>query len=248
VKKLINWIVENFEQIYTSTLFLISFLIVAYLFPGEGNFRYEFQKGQPWLHENLVAPFDFAIYKLENDLNSERDALNKNFKPYFNYNKQIGTQRLEEFDKEFNKKWKLYLAEKKETKNDPILKKSLINYKTDSVQLLFKLTKKLMGNIYKNGILEFEEDYEYENQVPFAIEVIKDKIAHEIEYSKAFTLKSAYTYIISNLNDHKKEGHHNNNLKFIENLHLNKFIEPNLFYDKETSEKVKNEECFPTAF
>ncbi len=66
MKKIINWIVNNFEQIYISILFLISFLIVAFLFPGEGNFRYEFQKGQPWLHENLVAPFDFAIYPDKN--------------------------------------------------------------------------------------------------------------------------------------------------------------------------------------
>ena len=146
MKKLINWIVDNFEQIYTFTLFLISFLIVAYLFPGEGNFRYEFQKGQPWLHENLVAPFDFAIYKLDDDLNSERDALNKNFKPYFNYNEQIGNESLEAFDKEFDKKWKLYLAEQKQAKTDPILNITLIKYRTDSVHLLYNLTKKLIAN------------------------------------------------------------------------------------------------------
>ena len=242
MKNLINSIVGNFERIYIFILFLISFLIVAYLFPGEGNFRYEFQKGKPWLHEDLIAPFDFAIYKLDGDLLSERDAVNKNFKPYFNYNEQIGTKRIEEFKKEFEKKWELYLSDKKQAKNDPVLKKNLISYNVDSVHMLYDFTNKIIVSIYKNGILEFEEDYEYENQAPFAIEVIKDKIAHEIEYSKAFTLKSAYTFIINSLNEHKIEGHHNHSIGFIENLHLNKFIEPNLFYDKETSEKVKNEE------
>ncbi|RLD65229.1 MAG: hypothetical protein DRI95_09175, partial [Bacteroidetes bacterium] len=188
MKNLINWIVGNFERIYIFILFLISFLIVAYLFPGEGNFRYEFQKGQPWLHEDLVAPFDFAIYKLDDDLFSERDEVNKNFKPYFDYNEQIGTQKVDEFKKEFEKKWELYLLNKKEAKNDPVLKKNLVRYNADSVHILYNLTNKLIESIYKNGILEFEEDYEYENQAPFAIEVIKDKVAHEIEYSKAFTL------------------------------------------------------------
>lgn len=242
MKKLINWIVDNFERIYIFTLFIISFLIVAYLFPGEGNFRYEFQKGQPWLHEDLVAPFDFAIYKLEDDLVNERDAVNKNFKPYFNYNEQIGTQKLKKFENEFEKKWELYLSDKKEAKNDPVLKKNLIKYNADSVHLLYNFTNKLIINIYKNGILEFEEDYEYENQAPFAIKIIKDKVAHEIEYSQAYTLKSAYTFIINNLNEQKKEGHLNYSVEFIENLHLNKFIEPNLFYDKKTSEKVKNKQ------
>ena len=242
MKNLINWIVGNFERIYIFILFLISFLIVAYLFPGEGNFRYEFQKGQPWLHEDLVAPFDFAIYKLDDDLFSERDEVNKNFKPYFDYNEQIGTQKVDEFKKEFEKKWELYLLNKKEAKNDPVLKKNLVRYNADSVHILYNLTNKLIESIYKNGILEFEEDYEYENQAPFAIEVIKDKVAHEIEYSKAFTLKSAYTFMINSLNEHKIEGHLNHSIEFIESLHLNKFIEPNLFYNKETSEKVKNEE------
>ncbi|MEN8120906.1 MAG: HDIG domain-containing metalloprotein [Bacteroidota bacterium] len=242
MKNLINWIVNNFERIYIFILFLISFLIVAFLFPGEGNFRYEFQKGKPWLHEDLVAPFDFAIHKLDDDLLSERDAVNKNFKPYFNYNEQIGTRRIEEFKKEFDKKWELYLSDKKEARNDPVLRKNLITFNADSVHMLYDFTNKLIAGIYKNGILEFEEDYGYENQAPFAIEVIKDKIVHEIEYNKAFTLKSAYTFIINSLNEHKVEGHLNHSIEFIENLHLNKFIEPNLFFNKETSEKVKNEE------
>jgi len=242
LKNLIKWIVSNFERIYIFVLFIISFLIVAYLFPGEGNFRYEFQKGQPWLHEDLIAPFDFAIYKLDDDLSGEREAVNKNFKPYFNLNSQIGIQKSEEFEKEFKKKWTQYLSDTKEARNDPVLKKTLVKYNTDSVHMLFKFTKKLIVNIYKNGILEYEEDYEYENQAPFAIEVIKDKVAHEIEYSKVYSLKSAYTFIISNLSEYIKEGHLNHSVEFIENLHLNKFIEPNLFYDKKTSEKVKNEE------
>ncbi len=242
MKKIINWIVNNFERVYIIFLFIISFLIVAYLFPGEGNFRYEFQKGQPWLHEDLISPFDFAIYKLEDDLAAERDVVYKNFKPYFNYNEQVGVQKSEEFKKEFEKKWEKYLADKKEIRNNPILRKNFVRYNADSVRMLYDFTNKLFENIYKNGILEYEEDYEYKNQVPFAIEVIKDKIAHEIEYSKVYTLKSAYTFIISNLNEFKKEGELNNSVEFIESLHFNKFIEPNLFYDKETSEKVRNEE------
>jgi len=215
---------------------------VSYLFPGEGNFRYEFQKGQPWLHEDMVAPFDFAVYKLEQDLNEERDELNKNFKPYFNYNDSVSIEKLTSFEHEFKKKWNDYQAQNKEAKNNPLLKKNIVKYNSDSVRLMYNFTYKLLKNTYKSGILEFEEDYEYKDQPPFAIEIIKEKIAHEIEYSSVFTLKSAYTNIINKLNEHKSDDHLNLSVSFIENLHLNKFIEPNLFYDKETSEKVKNEQ------
>jgi len=242
LKKIINWITDNFERIYIVLLFALSFVIVAYLFPGEGTFRYEFQKGQPWLHEDLIAPFDFAIYKLDDDLAKEKDDVRKNFKPYFNYNEEIGKQEIKQFEKTFKKQWDSYLEEKKEALSNPLLRKKFVRYNADSVWMLFRLTKKLMKHIYTNGIIEFEEDYVVENQKPFAIEVIKNKIAHETEYSKIFTLKSAYLYIIEGLHAYKKEGATNRNIDFIENLHLNKFIEPNLFYDKETSEKVLNEE------
>jgi putative nucleotidyltransferase with HDIG domain len=242
MKKIINWIIQNFERIYIFTLFIISFLIIAFLFPGEGNFRYEYQRGLPWLHEDLFAPFDFAIYKLEDEIIKEQDEVNKNFKPYFDYNSEIGEKKLAALDKQFKKKWDLYLKEKKDAIYDPVLRKNLIQYNKDSIFMLLKATKKLLATTYKNGILEFEEEYEYENQVPFAIEIIKDKVAHETEYDKVFTLKSAYLYIINNLNEYKKEGKINQNIVFIENLHFNKYIEPNLFYDKETSDKVKTEQ------
>jgi len=242
MKKIINWISDNFERIYIGSLFLLSFLIVAYLFPGGGTFRYEFQKGQPWLHEDLIAPFDFAIYKLEDDLVKEREDVRKNFKPYFNYNEEIGKKEIERFEKEFKKKWDNYLEEKKEAMGNILLRKKFVKYNADSVWMLFHLTKKLMKHIYSNGIIEFEEDYVTDNQKPFAIEIIKDKVAHETEYSKIYTLKSAYLYITEGLHAYKKEGMQSRSIDFIENLHINKFIEPNLFYDKETSEKVLNEE------
>ena len=242
MKRIFDWMSDHFEKIYIIFLFTAAFVLVAYLFPGGGTFRYEYQKGQPWLHEDLIAPFDFAIYKLEDDLIKEREEVKKNFKPYFNYQAETGKKELENFDRAFKKQWDNYLEEKKEAKNNFLLRKKLIKYNTDSVWMLFRLTKKLMKHIYDKGIIEFEEDYVTENQKPFAIKVIDNKVAHEIEYSKIFTLKSAYLYIIEGLNEYRQDGKHSRSVDFIEGLHINKFIEPNLFYDKETSEKVLDEE------
>ena len=52
---------------------MVSLVFIVYLSPREVQFKYEFQKGKPWLHENLVAPFDFAILKSETALKEEYD-------------------------------------------------------------------------------------------------------------------------------------------------------------------------------
>ena len=57
-KKQINSILR---KIIIFSLFFISTIIVLILYPKEGKFKYEFHKGKPWLHENLISPFDFAI-------------------------------------------------------------------------------------------------------------------------------------------------------------------------------------------
>jgi len=89
-------------MIFRGFLFVLSIFLIVYLFPREGKFRYEFQKGKPWLHEDLIAPFSFPIYKPENELLAERDSILKEFKPYFKYDSTVVIEELENFKKEFN--------------------------------------------------------------------------------------------------------------------------------------------------
>ena len=95
MKKIFNWITDNFNNIYILFLFIISLVIVLFLFPSEGKFKYEFQKGQPWMHEDLVAPFDFAVRKMDKEINEEKENISSNFSPYFNYKQDIGSKQID---------------------------------------------------------------------------------------------------------------------------------------------------------
>jgi putative nucleotidyltransferase with HDIG domain len=61
---------------------------------------YEYQKGAPWKHDNLVAPFDFAILKSSNEIEIEKREATKNFAPYFLADTVISTQKLGELIKD----------------------------------------------------------------------------------------------------------------------------------------------------
>lgn len=56
-------------------LFLVLIACVVYLFPRGGGFKYSFQKGKPWQHETLLAPFDFPIAKTQEELEQERSIV-----------------------------------------------------------------------------------------------------------------------------------------------------------------------------
>ena len=62
--------------------------------PKEAKFKFEFQQGKPWLHENLYAPYDFAIIKSEEELNKEIQAIQNNSSLYFVLDESVAEKAL----------------------------------------------------------------------------------------------------------------------------------------------------------
>ncbi|NJO87754.1 MAG: hypothetical protein HC831_01455, partial [Chloroflexia bacterium] len=148
--------------------------------------------------------------------------------------------QIKDFERAFTSKWKEWKLEYDSLKRLN-LAKGIVVYNYDSVRKYYDITHKLLESIYEHGVLEFNEEIGYENQEPEAIQIVKNKVATEVSYSSVFTLKSAYTYIIQSLNNYNFQEGLNQNLEFIKALQLNNYIVPTLFYDFETSERIKNE-------
>ena len=68
---------------------LLICIISVYLLPKIGSFQYEYQKGMPWRYETLRAPFNFPIYKTEEELQQERKQISEQQLPIFNHNSNI---------------------------------------------------------------------------------------------------------------------------------------------------------------
>jgi cyclic-di-AMP phosphodiesterase PgpH len=74
----------SYSKIILRIVTFVSAAVILYLIlPSEPRFKYEYQKGAPWKHDNLVSPFDFAILKSQTDIEAERKELLKTFSPYF---------------------------------------------------------------------------------------------------------------------------------------------------------------------
>jgi putative nucleotidyltransferase with HDIG domain len=215
VKKIISFIRHGHPEIYKGLLLILAISIIVYIFPKQGKFKYEFQnlKGKPWYHEDLIAPFDFAIKKSHEELTAEKADIIKSSRPYFKYNFNIVNDRKSQFFKEFETKW----DDKK-------------NKKTKEKTLGF--AKKIIDSIYSKGIIE-QTDIIENKPADYSIYVLYNNTAEEHELKDFYTITSAYEYV-------KEQLKHNTNLadaNFILPL-LENAIAHSLSYDKVTTDKV----------
>ena len=85
----------NNYSIHPSVYFIVAALLIAYFFPREGKFRYQFYEGKPWRYGLLTAPSDFPIYKTDAEVQAERDSALKKLEPYYRLDTTIESEEID---------------------------------------------------------------------------------------------------------------------------------------------------------
>lgn len=214
------------NRILRIIIILCSSIVIFLSYPNTGSFKYEFHKGNPWKHENLMAPFDFAIYKTDKDINKEKIEILKNYKPYFIYNDTIGDYNIKAFTAEFQKQWTNF-ARQNSTEEYPDELQSIR-------QSSLKVCKSLFKQIYEIGILDSGNT----EIVSDEISIVKNKISEITKFNTVFTSVSAYNYFI---NTSKEKINNKAVYSFVKNLNINAYLYPNLIFDKQKSEQLKKQ-------
>ncbi|MES2140091.1 MAG: HDIG domain-containing metalloprotein [Bacteroidota bacterium] len=215
MKKIISFIRHGHPIIYKCMLIIIGIAAIVYIFPKQGKFQYEFQnlKGKPWYHEDLIAPFDFAIKKSTDELEIEKAEIIKSAKPYFKYDNSIVDARKLLLTTEFAAKWDDKKNKKSKEKN-------------------LAVAVKILDSIYSKGIIEPTDIIE-NKPGDYSIYVLNYNVAEEHDLKDFYTITSAYEYMHAQLLENESKV----DAKFILPL-LENSIAHSLFYDKETSDKV----------
>jgi hypothetical protein len=84
-------------------LIIASVAIIVWFMPRDSHNSFKIEKGRPWTHADMNAPFDFPIYKSDDIVKAERDSLMRLYEPYFNYNKETELTQVRQFMKDYNK-------------------------------------------------------------------------------------------------------------------------------------------------
>ena len=217
MKNFINRLYQNHALIYKVFLFIVTAIAIVYLFPKGGHFGLDIQKGKIWQSDNLYAPFDFAIEKSEEEIESEKSEIEENKELYFATN--IGA---------FNRVRSNYLESLKTIIPDSIIAK----YNRRNV---IQFGDKLLSKIYEHGYLENNDsDKATKNQ---RINLREGNQVKQVVFSKFIGTSE----INSLINSHFDNTSYRALKPYFKSIY-SKVLEPSIYYDDEFTKKALEKE------
>lgn len=206
------------QTFYWIFVFLVTAVLLFLILPGEPRFKYEYQKGFPWNHENLVAPFDFAILKTPAEIEQEKEEQLKAVVPYFTFDTALVTQKIQQFRTD----WESF----EDTTH------------VGGIALPEK-AENLLRNIYQTGILP--RSVETYNELSDKEELKKraGNLVSRIKKEAVYSEKTAYNelnILLQNLAEEFPQS-----AGTIQKLQPEKYIVSNLAYDHNTTQKEREE-------
>lgn len=200
------------DLLYKALIFIGTVAVIVYFLPRDGKFNYQFDIDKPWKYGQLMATFDFPIYKDDNVVKREQDSILAAFQPYFQLDKTIEKDVLKKLKADYQTQLRGILPS------------------TDYVRHI----EKLLTEVYRAGILSTEELAKLHNDSTAAIMVIHDKLANQQSVSKLYSVKDAYNYMLT-----ADTTHYHPDL--LRQCSLNEYLYPNLTYDEQRTETAKKE-------
>ena len=216
MKKIINKIYLNQAEIYKTLLFICSVVVIVYMFPVAGKFKYDFQKGKPWQYDNLYTPFDFAIKKTDEAISEEKQNIEKSSKLYFEYKKEIYKKVISDFKNNF---------ELLSTNN------TYGYYERKRLPEVEELGLLVINELYKKGFLDTSSEGVLKNNTRPVI-LRKGNEIREVNSSNFMISKDLFSFLDQNLEDIKYENTKKDVLYILSGI-----LKSNVFYDHKLTQK-----------
>ena len=189
------------------------FLLLVFIMPRSPKFNYDYVKGSPWMHETLLAQFDFPILKTEAQLQEEIEKAGSDIVPYYRHDaKALVNSRA-----------------------------ALADLDMASYSYLKPVLEENLAYVYSKGILapSAEQNTEDMKDNPASlIYVQKDRRAMKVPVSEVFTMEEATAYLYDGL---LKAYPQVNADSLYSAVSLYPVIIPDLIFDQQTTDLVHEE-------
>ena len=204
----------NIPRTFRAYLPLIGlFLLLVFIMPRNPKFNYDYVKGSPWMHETLLAQFDFPVLKTEAQLLEERDKAGSDIVPYYRHDaKALSRSRL-----------------------------ALASLDMDGYSFLKPVLEDNLAYVYSKGILApsaGQNTEELKDNPASLIFLQKDRRAMKVPVSEVFTIEDAEAYLYDGLLKAYPEIDADS---LYLALPLNTVIIPDLIFDQQTTDLVHEE-------
>jgi len=153
---------------------LVSVVTLIYFLPRESKFGYVYELNKPWHYPQLIASYDFVIYKTDDEVKRERDSVVRQFVPYYRVDSLVAEKQIAALRKDF------YAGK----------------FRGVPVYYLPRLVENLR-QIYARGILDVS-DYEGSFKSDFhVLRLIRGQEATTEEVENFFTIRTAYDFLVN---------------------------------------------------
>ncbi len=195
------------------------------------------------MHETLIAPFNFPIYKTEAELNAERDSVLADFRYYFLYDSLVYYSVKSNYYSYFKDRFKEFITDRYEVEKDQVERFLENNPRLESIKNEFSsYSSGLLQHVYDRGIIDPCETADRIVAARESIVIVRDNIGERTSPDDYFRQRSAYEHIRENVEEWISAELSNlpsNMPDFLRSIEFSDFIVPNLYYNQATTERVR---------
>jgi len=180
------------------------------MLPKGGKFKYDYFKGKPWQYENYIAPFNFAIQKTKEEIDTEISVIEQNAKQYFLYDETIYNNSLDEFNLKFRN----------------------LDFNLEDYEVLKGKGVEIINEVYKNGFIDNQSEQVLLDASKY-ITIKRATLAIEIDKDDIILSNQLLKMISTRLSDVSSPENSSQLLNVLSNV-----IKSNVTYNKDFTEKI----------
>ncbi len=189
------------------------FLLLVFVMPRSPKFNYDYSKGSPWMHESLLAQFDFPILKTDAQLQEEIEKAGSEIIPYYRQDAKASARS-------FN---------------------TLESFEFEGEAELKHLVEDLLTVIYSKGVITPSANQnveELKHNPSSLIYIQKDRRALKVPVSEVFTVEEAAAFLYDGIS--KAEIGTDVDSLYSSDA-LASLVIPDLVFDQQTTDLVHEE-------
>lgn len=169
---------ESYSYLLKYGMILASIVLISVLLPKQPRFRYEYEKGKVWMHEDLVSPYNFAVLKTQAELDKDRENVLKSVHPVYDHHTQVAEQQLTRFETDLPEKWQAAGLDSLE----------------EDQAVYEQMGTHLLTEIYKRGVIALNNKFQGD-RTNYNFTLLTDNVAKQINTASVFTTETALEHI-----------------------------------------------------
>lgn len=169
-----TFLAKRIKVLFQASISLICMGLIIYFMPRNNVFNYNYSEAAPWNYGQIIAPFDFPIYKNQEQLKREKDSITANFELYFTKDSTVAVKALRQLKNRFYS-----------NASENVPSETYIKYYNTLIRL------------YNQGIISQRDKETIDNNKAKQANIVDDNLATSIKKEIFLTTDKAYKALLA---------------------------------------------------